>query len=303
MEICTKNHDPSWDRTLYLYTEKRDGISELIHDKDSYKLLVLDEGSLAICMGQIKKVVTAPALILLTDEEVSFSKLQNVKSTTVYFRPTEIREEFTLERIQSGEFEEKYGSTVYQDYLLVKTFEKKKDGTNRIYMLSLASYSKIGKTIEHMQKQLQEQYDGYWPCRSRSYMMELLYYISYICEENQEDMRVVQVREESESDFISEILQYLSLHISERLSLEDIMKEFSINRNKLNAMFIKETSMTCMNYLTKMRVNLAQIMLAETELRIGEIADRVGYPDANYFVKVFTRQTGVTPSKYRKSFS
>lgn len=51
-----------------------------------------------------------------------------------------------------------------------------------------------------------------------------------------------------------------------------------------------------------MRVNLAQIMLAETELQITEIAERVGYEEANYFAKVFKKYTGVTPSKYRDSF-
>ena len=100
---------------------------------------------------------------------------------------------------------------------------------------------------------------------------------------------------------VSEIMQYLSEHISEKISLEDILKEYSINRNLLNQIFIKETSMTCLNYLEKMRMGLAQTMLAETELQIAEISDRVGYPDPNYFIKVFKKHTGVTPSKYRES--
>ncbi len=59
--------------------------------------------------------------------------------------------------------------------------------------------------------------------------------------------------------------------------------------------------MTCLNYFEKMKINLAQIMLAETELQIGEIAARVGYFDGNYFTKVFKKHTGVTPNQYRKS--
>ena len=87
------------------------------------------------------------------------------------------------------------------------------------------------------------------------------------------------------------------------MTQEEIMKKFSLNRNRLNDIFVKETSVTCLNYFVKMRMNLAQIMLAETELQIGEIGARVGYADANYFVKVFKKMTGVTPSQYRESYS
>ena len=48
-------------------------------------------------------------------------------------------------------------------------------------------------------------------------------------------------------------------------------------------------------------MNLSQIMLADTELQVAEIAGRVGYLDSNYFIKVFKKHTGVTPSKYRES--
>ena len=94
----------------------------------------------------------------------------------------------------------------------------------------------------------------------------------------------VNIDEKSDKDMVGEIMQYLSEHISEKVSLEDIVKEYSINRNLLNQIFIKETSMTCLNYLEKMRMSLAQTMLADTELRIAEISDRVGYPDPNYFI-------------------
>ena len=127
--------------------------------------------------------------------------------------------------------------------------------------------------------------------------MELLYYIRFLHSDND----TVDVKEKTSSDMVSDIIEYLSEHISERVTVEDIVKEYSINRNILNQIFIKEVSMTCMNYFEKMRMSLAQTMLAETELQIAEIADRVGYPDPNYFAKVFKKYTGVTPSKYRES--
>ena len=57
--------------------------------------------------------------------------------------------------------------------------------------------------------------------------------------------------------------------------------------------------MTCHDYLLTLRMDLAKVMLTNTELPINEIASRVGYPDAGYFAKIFKHVTGKTPSLYR----
>lgn len=295
MQLWTKHHDPSWDRTVYLCVAHGETAAAEINHPDYIKVLIVNKGSVSFEGNRLKRVVTAPALILLTDESIDNFSLNGAEITTVFLKPTEIREEFTLERIRSGEFEREQGRTIYQDYLLVKSFEKE-NGNVRVLPLGLSAHSKIDKTVELMQTELTSQHDDFWPCRSRSYLMELLYFISYVCADHTEPDTVVK------DDTVCKIMVYLSEHISDRITQEDIIKEFSLNRNLLNALFVKETSQTCMNYLMKMRVNLAQIMLAETELQIGEIAARVGYPDSNYFIKVFKKSTGVTPSKYRESF-
>lgn len=313
MELFTRNQDPSWERILHIFVHRCNGIPEFISDAGTYKILVLDSGSLSMEEGGNKKVIFAPSVILLTDEKVTFAPVKEASTTTVFLKPTEIREEFTPERIKAGEFENKNGQTIYQDYLLVKSFEKDHNGMGRVLPLSLSAYTKISKTIGLMNNELTLQHDGYWPCRSRSFMMELLYFISYVCDKsmdkspdknsNTQDVQAKYspMEDTVKSAAVSEIMQYLSANIGEKVTLEDIMKKFSINRNRLNELFVQETSMTCLNYLVKMRVNLAQILLAETELQIAEIADRVGYGDPNYFIKVFKKNTGVTPSRYRES--
>ena len=128
--------------------------------------------------------------------------------------------------------------------------------------------------------------------------MELLYYIVYSLVEVR-----FQVEDEKDAGMsqFSEIADYLNEHIEESITLETLTKEFMINRNKLNDLFMKQSSMTCMNYLLKLRIDLAKILLTKTELPIGEISARVGYPDSNYFAKVFKNNVGMTPTGYRKS--
>ena len=104
----------------------------------------------------------------------------------------------------------------------------------------------------------------------------------------------------SEHAEFSKIVEYLNEHIEEHLTLDTLTKEFSINRNKLNELFMKQASMTALNYLLNLRIDLAKLLLTKTEIPINEISSRVGYPDSNYFTKVFNKNTGKTPSEYRK---
>lgn len=297
MELLTRSTDPDWDRVVYVYVDKIKDTSKLVLDSEMYKLLIVDEGSMTIRCGQSKKIVVAPSIVLLSDEEISFADEKDVELTVVYFKGTEVRDEFTRERVRSGEFENEVGRVIFQDYLLIHEFETVSDIKDKVKTLKPSAHIKLSKLVSSMGNELNMQSDGFWPCRSRSYLMELLYYIKYLHSESD----TVDIKEKSSSDMVSDIIEYLSEHISERVAVEDIVKEYSINRNILNQIFIKEVSMTCMNYFEKMRMSLAQTMLAETELQIAEIADRVGYTDPNYFAKVFKKYTGVTPSKYRES--
>lgn len=318
MELFTRSHDPLWNRIVHIAFVQDKGISKEINDNNTYKLLVVDKGSLTMDCGGVKQMVAAPALILLSEEEVFFTEGNGLFTTTVFFQPTEIRDEFTFDRIQSGEFEKAQGKTLYQDYLLVKSFQRWEDKPNRILPLGLSAYAKIKKTMGLLEDELALQEDGFWPCRSRSYLMELLYFVGYVCdisnprlemekpekEKVNGDSRIfyTQVNDAVKDQMVGQMIQYLNEHLADKVTLEELVKKFSMNRNRINELFVKETSMTCLNYLLKMRMNLAQIMLSETELQIGEIANRVSYADANYFIKVFKKHAGVTPSKYRELY-
>ncbi len=295
--LYAESKDPDWERIVYMQVVGKEEMVESLAVPGYYKVMLIEKGKVSIENQDRKKVqtVTAPAVILLNDDKIEKISLKEAEVQTLFFQPTEIREEFTIENIRSGELEKEEGRTIFQDYILLKNFEKKEE-RNKVMSLGLGVFTKLGKLLENIQKELTEQMDGFWPCRSRSYLMELLYFLRYACMNENEESKV----EDTPQDNIDRIIAYLGEHMGEKITQEDITRKFSMNRNLLNAMFMKETSMTCMNYLEKMRINLSKIMLAETELKIGEIAGRVGYPDANYFIKVFKKNTGVTPSTYRK---
>ena len=59
--------------------------------------------------------------------------------------------------------------------------------------------------------------------------------------------------------------------------------------------------MTVSDYLQKLRCEQASRLLRQTNTPVSEISAYVGYPDNNYFVKVFKKQYGMTPSAYRSA--
>lgn len=300
MELYTKSQDVNWNRIVDLYVDTKHDLSTYMNDESTFKLLVVESGVLHVKEKEKIRYVMAPAIVLLSNEEklqVIYKK--KLKSLTVYFKPTVIHDDFTYESLQEENYEEKIGSTLYQDYNLIRPFFSLKALQPKIYNLTTSALLSILNLVEHIEQELLSQRDGFWPCRSRSYFMELLFYINYSCIEN--------YNMETEHAFmdpaIGEIIQYLHEHMGEEITLAELTDQFHMNRNQLNGIFTRQTSMTCLAYLLHIRMDLAKIMLAETELPISEIGGRVGYYDTNYFTKVFKKHTSMTPSRYRKECS
>ena len=297
MILRTECHWDDWDRIVDIYPERCEAFPEYINDDATYKLIILEKGILHVKTNGTTINVKAPALILLSEKDVfDFRVMQKIKAQILFFKPSAIRDEFTFERVNSGEFDHTVGSAIYQDYMLIKCFTLN-DMNEHIIPLPVNGLKRIKDLFTSAEAELKGQRDGFWPCRSRSYLMSLLYYIVYTYFENSQN--TVDDEASSEHSEFSRIVEYLNDHIEEQITIDSLVKEFAINRNRLNGLFMNHASMTCMNYLLHLRMDLAKILLTKTEIPIGKVSTRVGYPDSSYFTKVFKKHVGVTPTKYR----
>ncbi len=102
-------------------------------------------------------------------------------------------------------------------------------------------------------------------------------------------------------DVIEESKKYIRAHFTEEISLKDIADRFFINSSYFSTLFKKRTGQNYQAYVTKLRVELARKLLADSRMRIYEICETVGYSDMKHFNRVFERETGVRPADYRKS--
>lgn len=96
------------------------------------------------------------------------------------------------------------------------------------------------------------------------------------------------------------VLSYIEGHYGSEISLDDLAGVADMNPNYFCRFFKNMTGKTPIDYLNYYRIEKACAELAEGSKTVAEIAERCGYNDCGYFIKVFKRYKGVTPSRYLK---
>ena len=93
---------------------------------------------------------------------------------------------------------------------------------------------------------------------------------------------------------------YVADHYREPITMEDAADWVGLNSAYFSSLFKKSEGVNFTEYLTAVRIENAKHYLAETSLKVNEIAEKVGYTDAKYFSKVFIKSVGIRPAEYRK---
>lgn len=102
-------------------------------------------------------------------------------------------------------------------------------------------------------------------------------------------------------NFMKNLNSFLLEHLSEDLSVERLMQEFHVSRNRLYDSCNQYLGTGIAEHIKSLRIREARLLLKETDLSILEVADRVGFPDYNYFCRVFKKETGMPARQYRKA--
>ena len=97
---------------------------------------------------------------------------------------------------------------------------------------------------------------------------------------------------------LDNIKEYISREYASVISLQTLADRFSLSPNYISEMF-KEDGQNFLDYLTERRLEVAVDMLRNSTLKINQIANDVGYNDANYFNKLFKKHVGISPGEFR----
>ncbi len=112
--------------------------------------------------------------------------------------------------------------------------------------------------------------------------------------------KIKQIRKKQLTGTFDKIEEYVNNNYKNNINIKGIAKTFYLSPIYVGQLFKKSTGMYFNDYLHKKRIEQAKTLLIRTDMRIYEIAGRVGYVDADYFVNKFSKYERMSPTKYRK---
>ena len=96
------------------------------------------------------------------------------------------------------------------------------------------------------------------------------------------------------------VMAYIRENFHKNIALEDMAGHINISRGYLCREFKRVAHMTPFEYLIEIRIDKGCEMLKDTDLSVGEIAQRCGFNSFSYFTKVFGERLGCSPKEYRQ---
>lgn len=95
-------------------------------------------------------------------------------------------------------------------------------------------------------------------------------------------------------------LLYLEQHFRENPSLDRIASDLNYSVPHICRVFKQNYNESIVNYLTKLKIDEALKLIELNNRSFREISDSLGFDNVAYFTRIFKKQTGMTPSAYRK---
>ena len=99
---------------------------------------------------------------------------------------------------------------------------------------------------------------------------------------------------------IRQVISYIGENYDSDLTLGNISESIHVCRSECSRLFKKYMNISLFEFIAQYRIEKSLEYLINTDYSITEIAELVGFRDSNYFSKVFRRQKGCSPTKYRR---
>ena len=99
---------------------------------------------------------------------------------------------------------------------------------------------------------------------------------------------------------VQSILSYIEKNYAGDLSMDDLTEKFHVSRTYISRLLKKYAGKSFLEYLTDIRFQQVEKLIADNKYKQYEIAEMVGYKDFGYYIKVFKKRYGITPNEFRK---
>lgn len=278
---------------LPLYLEKNETFGFCTHSM--FRLIFIYEGTGILKINDKRILFMAPTAIGLNEKDtILVEEFHNVKAKTIYFNPVVVNNIFTIEKLREDPSE--LSQTEFADHCLLSPFLTGPDRMGEIIQMGLTAEKRIMGFLDRLGSELDTLDNNFWRCRSRSILYEILSFLQYLYTEMDIDNNYKVL--ETESD-IDKVILHIHANYDQKITLSSLTKLFHINRTTLSEEFTKVTGLPVIDYVIKLRIKIASLLLSQTAIPISEIVYRTGFNDSTHFGKMFKKHTGFSPSQYR----
>lgn len=112
---------------------------------------------------------------------------------------------------------------------------------------------------------------------------------------------VTQKTNNDEKICIDKIIDYITENFDKDITLDILAKNVFVNKYEISRTFRKNTGITFVEYLSRIRIEKAKKLLSDTSLSVTEISYMVGLNGPSNFARVFRKLVGISPVEYRKN--
>ncbi len=118
--------------------------------------------------------------------------------------------------------------------------------------------------------------------------------------EAEDELIPLKKKEDFSNRYVAAAIEYIEKHYSDPdITIAGLAESLGVSDGHISRLFKSETDMGLNNYLTRYRIRKAMDMLKDVQVKVYEVAEKVGYQDIAYFSNTFKKLTGKTPSEYQ----
>jgi AraC-like DNA-binding protein len=282
---------------------------DMLGCSDRMKVVFIKNGNGMLQNKEKNEFLISPALVFLNREPGVRVHIDpsNADGMILFFHPNFVND--ILEFGSSMESNE-LSFTDRQDVYLLRHFMPLPDSRCNTLAIEPTMARFFSQLFDQMRNELSVQPDWYWPCRSRSFFLQILTMIDRV--EHEAETRAPECAPLCEtipwidpaiadSELVS-IINWLMCNIRNKITIEELAREFNTNRTTMQMKFRNATGMSIAQYIIRLRIRLASILLRDTSLTVLEIMQRTGFEDTSHFTRMFRRYANSNPSAYRALF-
>lgn len=284
------------NKIVLVETYYMDRLDPQILSNDCFSIIIIKSGSLTAKINDVPCQIAGPVAVCLDElKKIVISSNLTAEVRIIKFNPQFLNVNMFISTVRNSQYDH-----LCQQHAFFQLSPFLTDDINKMFIyLNEDTLGKIVDAFNNLTRNLEEQKDWYWPCRARSYFIDIIniferIFHNYYIETSYDPSISVRVSSEFKN-----LLAYVHNHLDEKITLDSLYLKFRINKNQIENIFKYYLHLSFYEYLQQARLQQAKYYLSFTELDGEHIASRIGLSSSQNFCKFFKKMSGTTPKKFR----